>query len=368
MKDIINIRKTSNRTAEVNEILLRDKNNAKIFFKPMLVENPKNADETVKGKFIYIKDNVNRTDDILLSPGKLKKSEWMELELKTEEIMMLYNYLTTLYQVESIDNGTFIRLDTSSEKFINFFENNKQVFNEILTEKQTIDLILNSKEVLIAFAKHGDFLNKIIDLEESNIPEIGPKVQLKTLKNVRNLISENMDNNKEEFWQSEIFTKYNWVLSQLFSKPIILFQDKAFLGGKSIDSKEGTIIDYIYKNSLSGNVMLFEIKTPLTELMVEKEYRSGVHSISYELSGSLSKTLTYKDTLQKSYFQQSHNSEDAFNVFNPKALIIAGQLNKLSDTQKKSFELYRRELKDIEIITYDEILEKINNLINVMVL
>ena len=35
---------------------------------------------------------------------------------------------------------------------------------------------------------------------------------------------------------------------QIFSYSAVLFQDKAYVGGKGIDNKGGNVIDFIYQN------------------------------------------------------------------------------------------------------------------------
>ena len=51
-------------------------------------------------------------------------------------------------------------------------------------------------------------------------------------------------------------------------------------------------------------------------------------------------------------------------INNPKGLILLGRSNKLTKEQKDDFELIRRQYKDIvEIMTYDDLLNRINNLV-----
>lgn len=57
------------------------------------------------------------------------------------------------------------------------------------------------------------------------------------------------------------------------------------------------------------------------------------------------------------------STSDIF-INNPKGLILLGRSNKLTKEQKDDFELIRRQYKDIvEIMTYDDLLNRINNLV-----
>ncbi|MED2254385.1 Shedu immune nuclease family protein [Brevibacillus parabrevis] len=167
----------------------------------------------------------------------------------------------------------------------------------------------------------------------------------------------NSNNPNENEWH-HFFIENNWVLSQCFSIPAILFQNKAYVGGKDISYKNGGVLDILYKSKMLENLALIEIKTPLTPL-IGKEYRDNVFSISIELSGAINQLLHYKDNFLKEYYSIKGKSSESFQLYNPKCILLIGNTEQLNDRQKRSFELFRTELRSIEIITYDEIFEKI---------
>ncbi|WP_438492090.1 Shedu immune nuclease family protein [Paenibacillus sp. IHBB 3054] len=168
----------------------------------------------------------------------------------------------------------------------------------------------------------------------------------------------NKVNSRESDWH-EFFVQNSWILSQCFAAPFLVFNDKAYVGGKNISNKNGSILDFIYKNNLIDNIALLEIKTPTAHL-IGREYRNDICSVSSELTGSINQILNYKDKLQKEYFVNRYNSNINFSVLNPKCILIIGNLEKLNEIERRSFELFRADLKSIEIITYDELFEKIN--------
>jgi hypothetical protein len=83
------------------------------------------------------------------------------------------------------------------------------------------------------------------------------------------------------------------------------------------------------------------------------------------LSGSINQLLSYKDTIQKDYYGLISNSQSKFELINPKCILICGNLKDSlkNEEHKSSFELFRKNLKDIEIITYDELFSKIEILL-----
>ena len=57
----------------------------------------------------------------------------------------------------------------------------------------------------------------------------------------------NSKRRNEEKWQ-EFFRKNNWIFSQVFAYPTVLFEDKAYVGGNRIDNNNAKIADFLYQN------------------------------------------------------------------------------------------------------------------------
>lgn len=166
----------------------------------------------------------------------------------------------------------------------------------------------------------------------------------------------------EEKWQV-FFKKYNWIFSQLFSSAVLFFEDKAYVGGKSIENKDGKVADFVYKNSLTDNVAIVEIKTHNTTILKKLPYRGkDVFPIDKELSGALNQVLDQRDNLQKECYELSRKAGKEFEVYNSKCLVVIGSLKGKNKEFKKAFELHRSNSKDVDIVTFDEILLKLKGL------
>lgn len=77
--------------------------------------------------------------------------------------------------------------------------------------------------------------------------------------------------------------------------------------------------------------------------------------------------MMYKKIFQEDFISIKHRTEnEEFDSVNPKTVVIAGKIKTLNKYERYSFDLYRRELKDTVIITFDELLEKINGFINAL--
>lgn len=114
--------------------------------------------------------------------------------------------------------------------------------------------------------------------------------------------------------------------------------------------------------------MLIEIKTPTSDLLSGK-YRQ-TFSISTELSGGINQTLKYKHKVLRHYAGLMADAEDdeKFEAFNPKGVLIIGNYEKEIDelTKKEAFELFRDNLSNIEVITFDELFKKVDLLLEIL--
>lgn len=166
----------------------------------------------------------------------------------------------------------------------------------------------------------------------------------------------------EEKWQ-QFFKKYSWIFSQLFASSVLFFEDKAYVGGKSIDNKNGKVADFLYKNTLTDNIAVIEIKTHATSLIKKQAYRgTDVYAVDKELSGGINQVLDQRDNLQKEFYELQRNSKKDFETYNSKCLMVVGRLANMSKEARKAFELQRSNSKDVDIVTFDEVLEKLKTL------
>ncbi len=163
-----------------------------------------------------------------------------------------------------------------------------------------------------------------------------------------------------------------WILSQIFSNPTVLINDEAYVGGKTINNDSGKLVDFLYANPFSKDAVLIEIKTPSAPLVTPSEYRNGVYSVHKELMGAVTQVLTYKTNLQREFQSLDYNNykrgiKTEFDIINPSCVAIAGRFDTLTDVaHKHSFELYRKELKNVIVITFDELFERVKGLIKLL--
>lgn len=368
---------TSSNSAIVKRLIIEETERLRFSIVATLVNNPNNEDNSVAIKLIYEKkkqadelfpsDNPNYQGEKLSRQG-IKVGDWIELNLRTEATRVLQEKLEDLYSFHKENgipytSGVFSRYDAHLKKLIKRFQERPDIIHQLSDE--TNDELISTLLRIITQTSSKEKIQSALNLmEEEELEIMFASCNMTMLSQLAVQMRKNMDNPNEEFWQKDIFSEYSWVLGQIFSTPCTLFAEKAYVGGKSIDNSNGNICDFIYQNKLTEGVSLIEIKTPKTKLIGER-YR-GTHSLSSELSGAINQVINYKDSLTKNFSHLRASSENNFQVYNPQCVVIAGKIADLNSKERKTFENFRNTFNNITIITYDELLEKIEALISII--
>ncbi|MCK5847995.1 MAG: DUF4263 domain-containing protein [Caldisericia bacterium] len=365
------IKPTSSNTAKTDPIILNQTDRLHFSFVPTLIDNAKKPENSVEGKFIYKKKGVNDSDypTETESLRKITKGEHRILTLDTSEMHNFYNGVKDLYDLKKQEkrfsgNCTFVKVDDEVHRFLNAVKQNPKLLNK-LTKSDNLGLLKLFLEQVANNSSAEEISHRISNFSSDSIRKFSLSLSIERFDKIIKKMKNNIGNNREEYWHRDIFAKNQWIISQLFSFPCTIFANKAYLGGKGLDNKGGKICDYIYQNQVTKNVAIVEIKTPCTKLIGPK-YRE-TFSMSSELSGSINQVLDYKDTLTKNYYSLIKDPCKDFEPFNPTCLVIVGNMCDLSEVQKGTFEAFRNSLNNIFIVTYDEIIEKAQALMNLYI-
>ena len=107
----------------------------------------------------------------------------------------------------------------------------------------------------------------------------------------------------------------------------------------------------------------------IPKIVEKNKYRDNVYAPSQELTLSIVQVKEQKDSLMKDYnsiWRRSYEEGINFKAFDPKCYLIIGNTSELNAKQIESFNLFRNELRIVEIITYDELLSKMEILYKVL--
>ena len=335
MDDGINIKRTSKVTLEATDIVIRETKTTRLILRPVIVDNYKNPENSDKCWIIAQRKGIGETweESNELPLSSLKKGEWSKLELKTEDVSKILGALEAIkeqYKKHGILFGGKYSLIKGEEA-------------KLLAELAKFD-----RDVLI---------EKLKDINPEYLENLSETIKLSRLEKLIAEIKSNSRNSDEEYWQ-KLFENEAWLLSQMFSQPVVVLKDKPYLGGKGIENIGGQYSDLLVQNLLTKNTAIVEIKTPLTGLLGSK-YRS-TYNIDPELTGAINQLLKQRQKYLNQYYSLKEESALYFIAVNPRCFLVAGNLNFKEDKEKmQTFEGFRNSLKDVEIITYSELYKKL---------
>lgn len=165
----------------------------------------------------------------------------------------------------------------------------------------------------------------------------------------------------ESEWQ-DFFDANKFILTMAFGYPIVEILGQASVGGSQLIGGGSKFADFISRNSQTNNAAIFEIKTPGTPILNKMPFRGKVYSATKDFSGAIAQVLDQKYQLGKNLPLLKSNDRDlVLEAYAVHCCLIIGTTPKNLDEQK-SFELFRRNSREVEIITFDELLEKLRQL------
>jgi len=217
-------------------------------------------------------------------------------------------------------------------------------------EKEALDVVrVNSRKIQ---KDHPEELVKLRnDIETVTLEDLISRFKIMLEKDLN-----------ETHWQ-RMLEENPFILTMAFGTPVIKIQGQAYVGGRKISGLGEKIADFLFKNSATNNATIIEIKKPKTDLLLSRPYRTQVFTPSSELVASVNQVLDQIYQFQKNIAQIKESSRiinlETYSVTG--VLIIGRSLSKID--HQKSFELYRGNSKSIQIVTFDELLDKLETLL-----
>lgn len=176
------------------------------------------------------------------------------------------------------------------------------------------------------------------------------------------------DTKPEKVWQ-HFFKNNEWIFGYgLDYRFLGVLQDEAHTSTEDVAGKDGTISDFLLGCNMF--TVLVELKRPDTPLFDTAKNRAGSWKLSDELIHGVSQILEQKASWQ---IKAETNAPNNFTTsgelirqrtVDPKSILIIGSDKQFSGTDKeqkiktKTFELFRRDSRNIDILTYDELYER----------
>ena len=330
-------------TSELTPIILQETPNVRICFKGFQVDNNADIKKNIKGSLVIQKKTTSKTfEESKFTRKDISPYAEVEITLDTAATASLCQGLNAYFQA-------FGGKQTDPYQEVSYVMEDEDIrmLKRILAKDKDLPLLLENVDTQV--------LNSALNI--------------KNLQNIKEEIENNIDNSDESYWQ-KFFNRNAWALSQLFNSPLMIYNGARYVGGKTIKNERGKYTDFILKNQLTQNISLIEIKTPTEKIFLKSTYRQDVPKMSEQIIGGVNQLLVQRQSLYDEYTTLRNNvlehQKEDFKAINVQCVLLVGQMKGLTPMEMKCLESYRNELKSIEIITFDELLLKVENLIQLL--
>ncbi|RJX74831.1 Shedu immune nuclease family protein [Pseudomonas sp. LS-2] len=164
----------------------------------------------------------------------------------------------------------------------------------------------------------------------------------------------------EAHWQ-QFFEANLFILGMVFARPVALLHTQFHARGSMISGAGAHIGDLLF--SQGRELAIVEIKSPSTPLMQSRPYRnSDVFGPHLQLSGAITQVLHQQGLMRTNWL--SHRQTPMLQDLQPdttRCVVIAGT-KPPEEGRRRSFEIFRNACKDVEVVTFDELLGKLRML------
>jgi Domain of unknown function (DUF4263) len=316
-------------------------------------------------KVTYIKDSsdINGLEIIKLIKGTPKQT------------LKLSNY--NLAQIKaSLNLLSTLNLDEIEERKIRLADGEVVFDNTLLSKIKMLFSGTNGEDELIKWLDEGLVTSRDI---------VNTGYRKKQLEIYKSLLEEDeywkeyckevgiSNSSEEKAWQ-KFFELNTWIfgygLDYRFNG---ILQREFNASDTNADGKDGVISDYLLGDKRFTTFV--EIKKPSTPLFGSALNRSRAWKLSNELIDGISQIIEQKASgqikIERGGLFNSEEEEITQKSYDSKVILIIGSWNELAEDSPKTkaikertFELLRRDSRNVEIITYDELFDRASFIIH----
>ena len=325
---------------------------------PLIVENPGTPEASVK---IAITHQRRRTaggpweNEAAFNLATMRADEQIRLALSSEETLALFQHLERLYRVG--EQGVL-----RGEHLVT-----------VVDEREAAIIRGSAKEILEKLVQtNGAELFEILDAIE---PDLLTAAAVARTHAVRSEALETFERQMQGEWAETEWTEPDW---QRFFEAnpwifghgldyrfLVTAQAQPHYGGASVEGVGGERGDFLMNTEGDARfAVLVEIKRPDRALVGDRRYRNGAWHLSDDLTGGVAQIQANCHHWAVEGSQSRRNrewlEERGIAVVEPSGILLIGDTATLGDDTDKleTFERYRRNLHNPEVITYDELLAR----------
>lgn len=352
----------------VEPIVIEENNSTRKVLIVDLNNKKKEIGETVGITIVHQRKKINdQWEDVeSISLNSLKGGEGVRLNLDSKNTKKVYDELTKLYALvdkAGVQFGVKEFTVAKADEIIKVSRDRKTIIERLLAEnygQEVWEELVSSNPDLatkLSFARIQTNRTKALEEFKSNLDS---------------------NNSDEGFWQ-DFFTKNDWIFGYgLDYKFLHLLNDQPDYGGRNYTGKGSQKGDYLMKSNADAQfTVLVEIKTPATHLLSYnnteprrvKNPRNDVWLLSSDILGAVSQiqvnARTWCIDSQRAENVRLLEPQKIFTI-EPKGILIIGNSKELKRNESivSCFESYRRNIKNPEILTFDELYNRAEFIVN----
>jgi len=328
-------------------------------------------------KVLYIKNRDDLTSFEIIKCTK--KSDRAEFEDKQKVTLSSFNFFKLIKFLEFVSELdlkgiTEGKISLANDELEELDDETKKKIKTLLSKEDGFDLIqellnngnLTSKDIVnTGYRKEQlEIFRKLLD-EDSYLDEYKNSEAQKYLEAEKLPIT--IKSKNEKVWQY-FFEQNQWIFGYGLDYRFMGILQREF--ASSISEADGS--NTVFADYLLGDkkfTTFVEIKLPDTNIFGNSRNRSNSWCLSQDLIDAFSQILEQKASgiikLETTEQHDSSGNKIIQKPYNSKTVLIIGnwkEIENCNDLEKKvkekTFELFRRDSKNIEIITYDEIYER----------
>jgi len=337
-------------------IVLSTENTVRKILRVTGLKNPHKPDDAVKIVILHQrKSTLKQWEDVqAIKLNQLKAGEGVRLNLNSAETQALFKELQNIYKLA--ESGC---LEPGEHNLV----------------------VGKAEEVIISDSSRVEYIKKLLDhdygeevwtyLSESK-PDLATKLAFARMQIGRMAVLEEfkqkLETNIDEILWQKFFENNQWIFGYgLNYKFLTLITGQPSYDGAQYDGTGEQRGDFLFNSEAENKfTVLVEIKKPNSDIIepgFNKTYRSGVWRLGKELLWATSQMQLNCQTWFRtgSIKDKARDELESQNIYTycPRGILVFGHTNQLNDRDKAyTFEAYRSNLRNPEIITFDELYER----------
>lgn len=344
---------TSRHSADVSDKVLKETSTTRLMLRPEIIENPHDANACVKISLVHQRKSPSTEwEDIPVKPlSSIKAGDEVKLPLESKTTLELFQQLNNLYAIGTKGNFRFGKTNLVVGR-------EEEIIQTDASRAKVIRLLLARG--------HSDDIWKALVLEN---PDLATQLSYARIQGVRKKTLEEflskLGQTQGETWWQNFFERNTWIfgygLKYQISKSL---QGQPHYGGTNVAGKGMEKGDFLRRTEAEVRfTVLVEIKRPDSDLLGKKYYRNGAWQPSEELTGGIAQLQANcrRWELDGSQVEQNREAlqEEKIYTVQPKGILVIGNTKELNKIAKRNtFELFRRNTVNPEILTFDELYER----------